>query len=468
LAQSDTRSLRWPAVDLKILGRLPTLGSVSTLLAAAYLVARGNWTQALGLVLVGIILFTSLTSPHQLGLFAMLAFMGAGMPVVNVGGMLNEYRWAMLIVMAIGLILRNSMEVSGSRWHPVHFSLALFIFDAGLSSSYSVNGLLTLLKAGTLGCLLLGALLYGRLESRPGTENSCKLLDQLYWCALLGGTGCFLATLHLLPAGRLYFQGPFGNPNALGAFIPMVAAAVLLKLSRFRQQSPLMRVAHAALAAGMLVFLLMSISRGGMIATFAACAWWLYFSSRRLFQAFVFCGLLTATMMVAYFPRYVESMNQIYVQKSGNYVFQSRGKLLEVSRDAAKENPLLGQGFGASKGRSEEWTFGFESASASEEKMNSILALVGEVGIVGSVFLLFPIAWIFVTSARRLLLIRKFDRFGGEFWTILTLSACLLGGFVDSMAEAWLTSPGFFSAIMFWLIFGVLSARLTMPFRPAR
>ena len=451
-----------------MLGRLPTLGSVLALVVVALLVARGSWNEALGMVLVGLVLFASLAAPQHLGLYAMLAFMAAGMPVVNAGGMLNQYRWAMLIVMPLGLLLRNSMEVSGARWHPVHFSLALFVFDAALSSSYSVNGLLTLLKAGTFACLLIGALLYGRLESRPGSEQSCKLLDQLYWCAALVGAGCVLAVLHILPAGRLYFQGPFGNPNSLGAFVPLVAPAVLLKLSRSPKQSPLINAANVLLAAALLVFLIMSRSRGGMLATFFACGWWLYFSSRKVFQTFVVFSLLTATIMVAYFPRYVESMNQVYVQKGSAYILQSRAKLLEDSWDAAMENPFFGVGYGTAKGYSEGWQFGFESASAGREKMNSFLASVEEVGLVGTAFLFFPIAWAVIVSTRRLLLIRKFDPSAGEFGTILTLSACLVGGLADSMAEAWLSSPGFFSAIMFWLIFGILSARLTVRFRPRR
>jgi hypothetical protein len=55
-----------------------------------------------------------------------------------------------------------------------------------------------------------------------------------------------------------------------------------------------------------------------------------------------------------------------------------------------------------------------------------------------------------------------------EFWVILTLSACLVGGVVDASMEAWLTSVGFFSTILFWLVFGVLAARLTTPIRVSR
>ena len=417
------------------------------------------------MTLVTIILFCSLAVPHQLGLFALLAFLGTAMPLVNQGGALNRYRWAMLVVMAVGLILRNSMEVSRSRWNPVHFSLALFVFCAAISSSYSVNSLMTLLKAGTFGALLLGVMLYGRLETRPGSEGSCRLLDQLYWCAALVGFGCVLAALDVLPTGSGYFRGPFGNANSLGAFIPIAAPVLLLKLSQSSAKAPLTRAANIAFAAGFLGFLFMSRSRGGIIATFVACAWWLYFSSRRVFQGFVVASLLIGIILVAYLPRYVASLNEVYVQKGSSYILQSRAKLLAASWEAAKENPLFGVGFGVSRGFSEDWQFGFETAGATREKMNSFLAAVEEVGIVGCALLAFPLAWVLIASAQRLLLISKFNSSTGEFRTVLTLSASLIGGLTNSMSEAWLTAAGFYSAIMFWLIFGVLSARLTIPFR---
>lgn len=201
------------------------------------------------------------------------------------------------------------------------------------------------------------------------------------------------------------------------------------------------------------------------MATFVGCAWWLYFSYRRVFGRFVVGVVLASVILLAYFPKYIDSLNRIYVQKGTHYVLQSRGRLMEESWNAAMESPIIGVGFGVSKGYSEDWDFGFESAGMGREKMNSLLAAVEEVGIIGAALLLFPIVWIFIAASRRLLLIRKFHPSAEEFWTILTLSACLLGGLANSLSEAWLTAAGFYSAIMFWLIFGVLTARLTIPFR---
>ena len=246
----------WSAENLKLLAPLPSLGSILVLLALAVLLARGDWRMAAGIVLVTLILFSALIAPHYLGLFAMLAFLGTAMPLINRGGALNRYRWAMLLVMALGMLVRNSMQASSTRWHPVHFSLLLFVLWAVFSSSYSVNGLMSLLKAGAFGCLILGALLYGRLETRRESEGSCNILEHLYWCAVLVGPGCVLAALGLMHRARGYFEGPFGNANSLGAFISFIAPVLLLKLSQSPQKAPATRAFYVALTMAFLGFLM--------------------------------------------------------------------------------------------------------------------------------------------------------------------------------------------------------------------
>jgi len=448
------------------MGRLPSLGTALIVLVLAVLLVRGEWKEAVELGLVALIVFSMLAAPRYLGFLAMLTFLASGMPWADRVVPLTKYRWAVLIVLALGLIFRNSMGVSGSRWHPTQFSLGLFICFALFSSSYSSNSLMTVLKAGAFACLLLGSLLYGRMESQGGPQSSCAILDQLYWCAVAVSLGCLLAVAHILAAGQVYFQGPFGNPNHLGAFIPFIAPVLLLRLYQSAQKGPLVRALTVALTAMFGVFLLMSRSRTGIFATCVGCAWWLYFSSRKAFGWFVATVLLSAVILFAYFPRYVGSLNEVYVQKNASYILQSRQRLIEESWEAAKENAMLGIGFGTSKG-SEQWEFGFTSSYMGREKMNSFLALVEEVGLVGTVLLVYPLAWVLSASARRLKRLQMFRTSEREYWTIVTLSACLLGGLVDSMGEAWLTAAGFFCCVMFWLLFGVLSTRLTarMPAR---
>ena len=322
---------------------------------------------------------------------------------------------------------------------------------------------MTLLKAVSFGYLAIAAVLYGRLES----PYRCRLLEYLYWCAALVATGCILTALKILPSGPGNFAGPFANSNSLGAFIPLVAPILLLRVFRSSDKRPLTRVATAALPIAFLIFLFMSRSRGGIVATFLACGWWLFFCYRKAFGLFVGAAVLSAVIISADFPQYMESLDQIYINKGSSYVLQSREALLRDSWEAAKESPLIGVGFGVTKGYSEGWEFGFETG-VSREKMNSYLALVEEVGVVGSSFLMLSIASLLIASTQRLLLLARFYPSSEEFWTTLTLSACALGGLVNAFFEAWLTAAGFFSTTMFWLIFGVLAARLSAPVRVPR
>jgi hypothetical protein len=417
------------------------------------------------IVVGALVLFGSLIPPHYLILSTLLTFLGVSMPIVNRGGALNQFRWAMLFALALGMILRSSVQKSRSVWHPMHLCVFGFVLYAVISSSYSANGLMTALKAGTFGCLAVAAMLYGRLESGGQSGGSCKLLDQVYGCAVVVALACALTVVHVLPMRPGYFAGPFGNPNSLGAFIPLVAPVLLLELLRSFDKSPQIRAANVLLVIAYFVFLLMSRSRGGLAATFLACGWWLYFAHRRAFGLFLGGALLTAVIYGLYFPENVQNLNRVYVYKGESYVLRTRGPALSVTWEAAMESPLTGVGFGVSKGYSEDWEFGFESGAAGREKVNSFLALVEEVGLIGAAFLLFPLAWVIVAATRRLMDFRRRHQMGEEFWVTLTLSACLVGGLANASVEAWLTSVGFFSTILFWLVFGILAARLTTPLR---
>jgi hypothetical protein len=420
-------------------------------------------------IAVGVlVLFASLIPPDFLILFTLLAFLGSSMPIAGLGGATSELRWAMLIALALGMLLRNSVQKSSSPWHPAQLSLFCFVLYAAVSSFYSANGLMTVLKAGTFGCLAAAGLLYGRLESGDQRGGSCKLLGQVFWYAVIVALGCALTLVHVLPMRPGFFAGPFGNPNSLGAFIPMVAPVLLLYLVRSFDKAPQIRVANILLITAYLIFLFMSRSRAGLGATFLACGWWLYFAHRRVFGLFLGGALITALIFGLYFPENVQNVRQVYVYKGGSYVFKSRADLLSATWEASKESPLIGVGFGVAKGYSEDWRFAFETAGAGREKGSSFLALVEEVGLIGSGFVLLPLAWLLVNAIRRLADFRRRHQMGEEFWVTLTLSACLVGGLANASVEAWLTSAGFFSAVLFWLVFGVLAARLITPIRVSR
>jgi len=280
--------------------------------------------------------------------------------------------------------------------------------------------------------------------------------------------GCVLNLMGLWRPEAGNFSGMFGNANSLGSFMALVAPILMLKTYQALDQGRAVRIVHALFSMSFGVFLVLSRCRGGMVATVVACGWWLVFSYRRLFGLLVGGVAASALVLALYFPHYLESLDEVYVKKGSTYVTQSRENLMLDSWEAAKESPIIGVGFGVARGFSEAWEFEFETGSASREKVNSYLALIEEVGIVGSMFIVAPLLWVLVESARRLLLLAKSCPSSDEFLTTLTLSACFVGGLVNAFFEAWLTAAGFFSTVIFWLIFGALTARLTAPLGKTR
>jgi O-antigen ligase len=447
---------------------LPLVGALALLLPLAILIARGDWNLLAGLGLGVLVLYSLVIRPYFLTVTTLAVFLATAMPVVNRGGVLTQLRWAMLFALAFALLLNSAIHGTGSSWHSTHVSLALFVAFALISSFYSPNSLMTLLKAASFGSLVVAALLYGSLECRQGAGGRYQFLDALYWCTVLVALGCALSYLHILPQrgggspGR-YFPGLFGNPNSLGAFISLVAPVLLLRIFGPFRRGVRERQANVVLAIGFLLFLLMSRSRAGISGTALACAWWLYFSYRKAFRVFLGCVFVCGVVTWAYFPGYLKSLDEVYVKKGGAYVLESREELWRASWEAAKESPVIGVGFGAARGYSEDWEVGFETGGATREKGNSYLAVIEEVGVIGLGLLLAPVAWALKRAADRLPRLRTCQPPPAEFWSILTLSACVLGGLGNAFSEAWLTSAGFFSAVVLWMAFGVLASRLVAP-----
>lgn len=444
--------------------RLPALLRLATVLLAllslASVIAQGDWKTAAEVSAAGFLVLCVLLAPDLLAFVMLLVFLAGSAPTTNPAEPAQQLRWVFLVALTFALLCRYFLSKSSWVWHPMFFSLALFVLLAGISSSYSTNVLMSFLKAASFGCLLLLAVLYGGLAAREKTGKGCKLLEHFYWLTVVVMLACLVWLLLPEPPQGMYFSGPFANPNSLGAFVALTIPVLVFKVSQPLRKNSAQRIANIALLISTMVFLLMSRSRGGIVAALLACGWWLYFSYRRIFVLYLVTTLLCGVIIWAYFPSYINTLYETYVQKGQTYILEYREDMLIQSWEAAKENPLLGSGFGVSRSYSEEWRPTFKTGATAREKGNSYLALVEEVGITGAVLLLWPIGWLLWRTMRWITRAQKLGQRTPEYWTTLTLSACIIGGLWDAFFEAWLTAAGFWGTVMFWMAFGVLACRL--------
>jgi O-Antigen ligase len=406
-----------------------------------------------------VLMFGLLFAPNIFLLLAPLPFVLASMPLLDPGREFQIIRWGFLALLGLSLIVRTGMARPPRRWHPVYISLALFVALCLASIQYSSNGAMTLLKSLAFGFLLFVSIAHGALPREEGAAPVCSSFALLTVLVLLG---CgFVAVRGGLTGPGGNFAGLFGDANSLGAFIGLAVPFLLFSMEPRVEPSPLKRAVSGSLFLAALVFLLASHSRAGIGAALLACGWWLFFSSRRAVTVLLVGGTVAALFVAVYFPSHFNWVEQQYILKKRGSVLQSREALWTKSLASVKENSFVGAGFGVSPGVSQGWQISAQTGKWGREKGNSYLAVAGEVGLIGALLLLLPVAWVLLRAARWLSERRRKDEKDFEFWTTLALSSCLIGGLTDAFAEAWLTAAGFFCTVIFWIAFGVLAARMT-------
>ncbi len=412
------------------------------------------------LVAAAVVLTYGLFFVPEVFLFlAPIPFLLAAMPGLDPGNVFQTVRWVFLALLGISLFVRSGTGWLSRMGRPVYWSLALFVVICLASIQYSSNAAMTLFKSLAFGFLLLAAVVQGVLADREGIAQVCSAFA---WLAVLVVLSCGLIVARQGlegPGGN--FAGLFMDANSLGVFVGLVIPFLWFLMVRSVAPGLITRVVAGIISLAAVTFLLASHSRAGIGAAVLACGWWLFFSSRRA-VALVVAGAAAAAFMAAiYLPANFSSVEQEYILKGRDSVLESRVALWRKSLEAIEESPFLGAGFGASRGASQGWQLSTQTGKWAREKGNSYLAVAGEVGLFGTLLLLFPVAWVLFRVAHWLSECRRKRDMGPEFWAALALSSCLIGGVTDAFAEAWLTAAGFFATVIFWIAFGALAARMT-------
>ena len=229
----------------------------------------------------------------------------------------------------------------------------------------------------------------------------------------------------------------FKDPSLYGRYL-VVPLAVLLVLLWLRRGRPLEWAAIAAVIAFLFLGLYFSYSQSSFVALFVVTfAIALVGAGRRLRVVLIVCAA-AATLAAAGIAA------QSTDGKSAKDITSGRSRLVEITLDAFRVNPVVGVGIGGqAQASAEENGRRSPLRSASHTTPLTVLAELGVAGFALYVWLLGAAAWalLLVTRRRRIL--------------GLSLAAIFLVLFVHSLLYA-----GFFEEPLMWGVLGLAAALL--------
>jgi O-antigen ligase len=335
-----------------------------------------------------------------------------------------------------GLLLLSLQNIATSRRSlPKSGSQALVIFlilcvwtamtcfwqaSAGSGRGVSTFGGLVLVKGLVLDSFITFAVFSAGLSRRT------DYLALSRWIVLVLGIFCLLAILEVRSAGETIYgaltldsrnRGPFGEPNQTGAIIAMMIPIAVGWCVRTRGG---WRAAFMASAAVMIATLLVTGSRGGMVATAVAGIPLLATLRRegRMSQQVLVVAAIAAAILVAWvvLPEASRLMATSRLSTFGDVTDDptraSAGRLLlwGIAFSLWADRPLIGHGWG------------FFQAAVGSPTHNEFVMYLVDAGIIG--FALYVGVWVCVL--RLLRLARRSG--GGDSLMLSAFHGSILGG----------------------------------------
>lgn len=349
-------------------------------------------------------------------------------------GILGPVRWVPLLFFCCLAILLPALR---SRLHrsPARFDIPLlgWIVFAFLTASYSIDPGLTIGRAATL--LLMYVAVFWVIWETADRKGDHSIID-LFLIAI--AITYFLSFIELalgraFDAGR--FRGIAGNANGLGLLTALLFPLVFYRALAWK------RITEILLLAVMLLVVVMTGSRGTLLAIVASGGYMLW----RYGPAFRAAAVATGTMItlaltgVLPMPAAVDEYYRIGNLLSGS----GRMEAWPILASLLRESWILGYGFGTEDAifESQDFIF-FEFAGGHAH--NSYLGLALQVGLAGALAFFLPLAALLVTSMIR----SRRDRY---LMSHHAYEAVLLAGFVSAMVESWIYSMGNMFAFPFWI-----------------
>jgi O-antigen ligase len=230
----------------------------------------------------------------------------------------------------------------------------------------------------------------------------------------------------------------FKDPSLYGRYL-VVPIAVLLVILLFRRGRPLDWALIAVVVAFLFAGLYFSYSQSSFVALFAVTFALAVLGGGRRLRIVLVCCAVAAALAAAGFA--AQAVNG----QSAKEVTSGRSRLVEITLDAFRVNPVVGVGIGGQPLASAEENG--RRTSRRSASHTTPLTVLAELGIVG--FVLY--AWLLGAAAWALWLVMLRSRLLG-----LGLAAVLFVLFVHSLLYA-----GFFEDPLTWGVLGIAAAVLS-------
>ncbi len=397
---------------------------------------------ALEIALVGLAHFDTLFFPLLIGSFL---WAGTFLPFYTAANLL---RWLFLGVGALGGFAVWTKNPRSPRFSSFHLVALFCVASALVSAAVSDIPRTALLKAASLFLLFLYASAGARLAV-AGREKQfiAGLVLACEW-GVYFAAGCYLL---------LDFE-VFGNPNALGAAIGIVAVPVLIWAASTAETPALRR--RQLFALGLCACLLyLSNSRASILgAAVAILLFTIVARYQRLLFQWVFLGLFFLTIMAVVSPSHVDDVvsltgRMLYKDPTAAHeILESRLSPWEKTLSVIQQHPWFGSGFGTSElgaNRPNSTPSSvYTNPEWNREHGSSYLALAEYLGLLG----ILPFLVLLLMLLHRL--IRGFrhakaDASPAHLW--IPLALVVVAGLVHAGFEDWLFAVGSYLCVFFWV-----------------
>ncbi|MBI3469260.1 MAG: O-antigen ligase family protein [Planctomycetes bacterium] len=301
--------------------------------------------------------------------------------------------------------------------------------------------------------LLLVAALLWTIYPAALDPNGCRRLLAVHRMAALGVVAF---NCYLLAQGRGFvevenksifrFGGLLVNPIQMSTFVVLTTPSCLLGV---RERG--WRSWHGLVFAGLMVSLVPTQSRGGLLAVLFGATLFLWLvSDPAARQRWITMALLTMPLVLL--VDWQRSLARGEGDSLWSVFYTARIALWCDLLTHFKTSPWIGHGFGCSHLFNRLVVA--DSDYADMHVHNSYLEVFGDLGLLGAVLLGMLLVGIFLHCRRSLQVMdaRTRDVHAAMFATVCS-------GLLDAVSDSWLLSVGNNSCVMFWVMVAALVAR---------